>query len=229
MITLLGTGMRIGECLGLTWADINFEACTIAVNRSLGYRPIDGKCSFYISTPKTHNGTRIIPMSSAVLSQLSSLHSLNSSMYSKPSPVLDGCRDFVFRNRTGDLLSAHNVNRAIMRIIKEINAAEEVHAKAEGRKPVFMPHFSVHTFRHTFCTRLCENEVDIAIIQQLMGHSDISTTLGIYNHITQERLSAAIQRMSIDPSAVSMAEGNSLSCLSSVFGRTSFHGSFLVE
>ena len=222
--------MRIGECLGLTWADINFETCTIAVNRSLGYRPIDGKCSFYITTPKTHNGTRVIPMSSAVSAQLSSLYSLKSSMYSKTSPVLEGCHDFVFRNRTGGLLSAHNVNRAIVRIIKESNAAEEAQAKAEGRKPVFIPHFSVHTFRHTFCTRLCENEVDIAIIQQLMGHSDISTTLGVYNHITQERLSEAIKRMSISHSVVSMAAGHSSSSLSSDAEHTSsFRGSFLVE
>lgn len=41
--------------------------------------------------------------------------------------------------------------------------------------------------RHTFCTRLCENESNLKVIQSIMGHSDITTTMDIYAEATQEK------------------------------------------
>lgn len=192
LITLLGTGMRIGECTGLTWNDVDFESNTISVNHSLGYRPIDGHADFYITTPKTSKGFRTIPMIPAVSEQLLALYAKKDCTYATPSPALNGYSDFVFRNRTGGLLCAHNVNRAITRILNEYNAAEQAQAQQEHRKPEPIPHFSAHNLRHTFCTRLCEKESNMSVIQKIMGHSDISTTMDVYNHISQERLSAAL-------------------------------------
>ena len=192
LITLLGTGMRIGECTGLTWNDVDFESNTISVNHSLGYRPIDGHAEFYITTPKPHKGLRAIPMIPAVSEQLLTLHEKKDCTYATPSPALNGYSDFVFHNRTGGLLCAHNVNRAITRILNEYNAAEQAQAQQENRKPEPIPHFSAHNLRHTYCTRLCEKESNMAVIQKIMGHSDISTTMGVYNHISQERLSTVL-------------------------------------
>ena len=63
---LLGTGMRIGECLRLRWEDLDFDARTIDVNHNLVYRRIeDGKSKGmikHINTPKTAAGNRKIPM-----------------------------------------------------------------------------------------------------------------------------------------------------------------------
>jgi len=60
---LLGTGMRIGECLGIRWDDLDFENRIISVNHNLTERPdLNGKCLKHIQTPKTEAGTRIIPM-----------------------------------------------------------------------------------------------------------------------------------------------------------------------
>ena len=44
-----------------------------------------------------------------------------------------------------------------------------------------------HHLRHTFCTRLCENESNLKVIQSIMGHSDITTTMDIYAEATQEK------------------------------------------
>jgi len=41
--------------------------------------------------------------------------------------------------------------------------------------------------RHTFCTRFCENESNLKVIQSVMGHSDISTTMDIYAEATEEK------------------------------------------
>ena len=50
-----------------------------------------------------------------------------------------------------------------------------------------MPRFSAHNLRHTFCTRFCENESNLEVIQDIMGHADITTTMDIYAEATQEK------------------------------------------
>ena len=84
-------------------------------------------------------------------------------------------------------MSPHCINRAIDRIFRDYNAEELVNAKNDGRNPLFLPHFSVHNLRHTFCTRMYENESNIKIIQEIMGHADITTTMDIYNEATMDK------------------------------------------
>ena len=64
---------------------------------------------------------------------------------------------------------------------------ETVLADQEGRDPVLIRHFSAHNLRHTFCTRFCENERNIKVIQEIMGHADIETTMNIYAEATKEK------------------------------------------
>lgn len=47
----------------------------------------------------------------------------------------------------------------------------------EVREALLLPDFSAHNLRHTFCTRFCENETNLKVIQDIMGHADISTML----------------------------------------------------
>lgn len=58
-------------------------------------------------------------------------------------------------------------------------------AKKEN-KSVLLPRFSCHILRHTFATRLCEAGVNIKVIQDILGHADISTTMNIYTDATKE-------------------------------------------
>lgn len=51
---------------------------------------------------------------------------------------------------------------------------------------MLLPNFSCHNLRHTFATRLCEAGVNIKVIQEIMGHSDITTTLDIYTDATSD-------------------------------------------
>ena len=84
-------------------------------------------------------------------------------------------------------MNPHNINRALERIIRDYNAEEAKAAAKEHREAVLLPHFSVHNLRHTFCTRLCENETNLKVIQEIMGHADITTTMDIYNEATREQ------------------------------------------
>ena len=195
-VTLLGTGMRIAECVGLTRKDIDFENELISVNHNLLYRKIDGKCRFLISTPKTASSIRFIPMCPEVLAELAGLIAILDTLYDIPSPTIDGYTDFIFRNRYGDLLNPHSLNRAIERIIRDYNAEELKLAEEDQRPPLLLPHFSVHSLRHTFCTRMFEVESNHKAIQTIMGHAEISTTLDIYAHITEDTLKKSVQHMS---------------------------------
>ena len=67
------------------------------------------------------------------------------------------------------------------------NKEETENAKKERRDPVLLPDFSCHHLRHTFCTRFCENETNLKVIQEIMGHKDIQTTMDIYAEATEEK------------------------------------------
>ena len=185
---LLGTGCRVGEIVGLTWDDCDFKNGIININHSLIYRPDEytGKSGFYISTPKTKAGEREIPMFEAVRKAL-----LNERMRQMREgfnqTVIDGYSGFIFSNRFNGVLSPHNINRAIERITRDYNVEESELAARQNREPLLLPHFSVHNLRHTFCTRMCENESNIKVIQEIMGHSDISATMDVYNEATRDK------------------------------------------
>ncbi len=65
------------------------------------------------------------------------------------------------------------------------NSNDEQLLKDENAK-VLLPHFSCHSLRHTFTTRMCEAGVNVKVIQDTLGHKDISTTLNIYTDVTKE-------------------------------------------
>lgn len=184
---LLGTGCRIGEALGIRWEDCNFEENIININHTLIYRKyVDKKCGYSITTPKTASGERIIPMLSEVKNALRYEYKRQLEEGFNESNI-DGYSGFVFKSRYNTVLSPHEINRVIDRIIKAFNAQEEINAKEEKRMPELLPHFSAHNLRHTFCTRFCENETNLKIIQEIMGHADITTTMDVYNEATKDK------------------------------------------
>ena len=119
---------------------------------------------------------------------------LNEMLYQKQSGEkcefeIDGMSNFVFFNRFHSIHNQSTINKVIKRIVNEYNSAEEVKAAREGRKPVIIPNFSCHVIRHTFCTRLCENETNIKVIQAVMGHKDIQITMNIYADVSNDKIS----------------------------------------
>ena len=96
---------------------------------------------------------------------------------------VDGYTDFIFINRFGMLQHQSTLNKAIRRITRDSNDA--VLRKNPNAK-VLLPHFSCHSLRHTFTTRMCEADVNVKVIQDTLGHADISTTLNIYADVTKD-------------------------------------------
>lgn len=186
---MLGTGCRVGEIVGLRWDDLDFENRIININHSVVYytREDDSlrSAQYKVSMPKTEAGIRTIPMMQPVYDAFM-LEKEYQEQFGECDQEIDGLSGFVFCNRFGNVHNPQAINRAIKRISEDYNAIEVVEAKKEKREPVILPHFSCHHLRHTFCTRLCEKESNIKFIQDIMGHADIETTLGIYADVTNE-------------------------------------------
>ena len=194
---LLGTGCRIGEVVGLRWSDIDMEKRTIDINHSMTYYPRRTdtyKCEFKVSLPKTEAGTRILPMMQPVYEALQSEYERQKED-GFCTAVVDGMSGFIFSNRFGMIHNPAAINRAIRRILGAHNAEEIVKAKKEKREPIIIPHFSCHHLRHTFCSRFCENETNIKIIQEIMGHASIETTMDIYAEVNSDKKKESIEKL----------------------------------
>ena len=197
MVFLFGTGCRIGEAIGIRWDDIDLENQTIDINHTVTYYPRydNRQCEFAVSKPKTEAGTRIIPMVEEVHEMLSDeLEEQKENGFC--TATIGDMSGFVFSNHVGGVHKPQTVNKAIERIRTTYNAQEEVNAKKEHREPVIIPHFSCHHIRHTFCKRFCESETNLKVIQEVMGHADIQTTMDIYAEATAQSKKEAVARLS---------------------------------
>ena len=181
---MFGTGMRIGEETGLQWGDIDFKNSIINISQTLVYFS-DSKregCRYAINSTKSEKGERPIPVSRDVIKALELERQNQKNEGVKCIANVDGYKDFVFVNRFGDVLNNGVVNKAIRRIVSDHN----LEVCTEGKEGIIIPDFSCHTIRHTYITRLCEADVNIKVIQELAGHSDITTTMNIYADVTKE-------------------------------------------
>lgn len=193
LTVMLGTGLRIGECTGLVWSDCDFSKNTISVRRTLVYRKWeDGSCAYKVMPmPKTVSGIRTIPMLPEVREALLAERERQDQV-GTAGTVIDGVGDWVFTNRYGTVLSAKSVNRAIFRIIREYNRLESETAINENREPELIPHMTNHQMRHSFCTRMMEesckpdSQLNLKVIQVIMGHANSSTTLDIYTDVSEK-------------------------------------------
>lgn len=198
---MFGTGCRIGEVIGLRWEDINVENKSISVNHSVSYYPRKDntyKCEFRVSLPKTEAGIQTIPMFTKVREAFELEKKMQDQLGMHNHMELGGMKNFIFCNRFGTLHNPAAINRAIKRIVNDYNAKEIVKAKRESREPIIVPSFSSHIARHTFCSRLCENETNVKVIQTVMGHKDIQTTLDIYAEISEQKQQDVFSKINED-------------------------------
>lgn len=184
-ITMLWTGMRVGEITGLRWEDVDFDNNIIHINHTLVYydtRTEDG-CKYAIHTPKTKAGNRTIPMLPKVKAALMQEKRRQEDLKIECHIKIDGYTNFIFLNRFGNVYQQSSLNKALKRIIRDCNY-EIFDGKINSN--TILPNFSNHSLRHTFTTRMVESGTNLKVMQEILGHSDISTTMNIYAEATQE-------------------------------------------
>ena len=195
---MLGTGMRVGEIVGLRWCDVDFEKNLIDVNHTLVYynKGDNNGCSFAINTPKTKAGSRTIPILETVKEAFLLEKAYQEEVGLSCNAKVDGYTDFIFINRFGNTQHQGTLNKAIRRIIRDCNDA--VLLKATDDNPVLLPPFSCHSLRHTFTTRLCEEDVNVKVMQSVLGHADFSTTMDIYTDVTNDLKQKAFSALDVN-------------------------------
>lgn len=179
IVVLLHTGLRISELCGLTVSDIDFEQGFIRVNHQISYE----KGKYSISEPKTESGIREIPMIKIVREAL--LDEIKGRIEVQQI-LIDGYSDFVFLNQKLLPMYAHCYSKAFSSLIKKYN---KYHKGNE------LPAITPHTLRHTFCTNMANKKMTPNTLQYVMGHKNITMTLGYYAHGTAQ--SAMVEMLSI--------------------------------
>lgn len=191
------TGVRVGELGGLKWKDIDFEKQLISIQRSLSCSYCDGVKREMLVSPKTINSTRTIPfigemediLKSQKKKQIALKRELGDRWRSKGE--LDG---LVFTTGMGSPCSRYIVEKEIKKAIQRMRENEAILAMQENRKPREIRDFHPHTLRHTFATRCFEKKMEPKVVQQLMGHSNISVTLNIYTHVLDQKMNEEIDK-----------------------------------
>lgn len=185
LIFLLHTGMRIGECLGLKWKDIDFEKNTIRIDNTIAMvanRDTNStkKTMVTDTSPKTKKSARTIPMSKTAKK---ALIDFKIQITSEITP-----ESYVVVTQTGQLSNARNIRRTLDSILKECN----ITPKNENQT------YGLHSLRHTFVSMLLAKGVDIKIISDLVGHEKVSTTYDIYAHLIPEQKHQSVNLLDDD-------------------------------
>ncbi|BCM69419.1 hypothetical protein EASAB2608_04753 [Streptomyces sp. EAS-AB2608] len=164
IVTLAGSGLRIGELLGLKVSDVDFKAGTIRVERQ---RLQSGK----IGPPKTAKSRRTVPVGEVVTD------ALLAHLAARPS------KEWLFTMEEGEPLNYRRWKTEWNCARRALQAAENEAAEREGRKPVELPHMVTHDLRHFFASALIAGGASVKQVQIVLGHASAVITLRIYAHL----------------------------------------------
>ena len=207
--TLLLTGMRIGELIALSWNNVDFEnkvihICQAAIKEE--YMKADGTIGYTtaIGSTKTEASLRDLPISPELEDILSEWRMLQTSRRNKPKynegnryvpsgkSIKEACRmrkmsadktghNLVFPNQGGNLRSNEGLAKQFRDRLKNGNLTSE------------RIHF--HALRHTFASYLAKQGVQPKVLQHLLGHTDLRTTLTYYIDTDLDSLFEAVETM----------------------------------
>ncbi len=166
VMTLL-LGLRIGEVLGLLITNLDFEKNIVRIDGALQWQ----KGKLVRETVKTTSSVRTLPIPSSLVPLLKDHLARQQARF--PS------NPYVFASTTGTPLNRHNVTRQFKTLLE----------KAELREIRF------HDLRHSCATFLIAAKIHPRTIMEILGHSQISTTMNIYGHVFEDVQTEAIEAL----------------------------------
>lgn len=188
---ILETGLRTGEMIGLTWDAIDWENKTLTVNKTLEYRHDRGY--WRAGPPKTQQSYRTIPLTAKAYEILERVS--YEKQFRKESETLSQVLEYIDRI-TG------KTSRLVMRDLVFVNWRTGEPAKNSSYDTHLyklcdeagIKRFCMHALRHTYATRAIESGMQPKILQKLLGHASIKTTMDRYVHVTDESMLKAVQQ-----------------------------------
>lgn len=188
---ILETGLRTGEMIGLTWDAIDWENHTLTVNKTLEFR--HKQHTWRAGPPKTQTSYRTIPLTDRAYEILLILKELRKSQ--KLSEELEQVLTFTDR-RTGQSSSMKLSDLVFINFrtgMPAKNSSYDTHLY-KLCEVAEIPPFCMHTLRHTYATRAIESGVQPKVLQELLGHASIQTTMDTYVHVTSDSMVKAIRQ-----------------------------------
>ena len=192
------TGLRLGEVAGLTWQDINLEEQCLTVRRSVRY---NGATHKHEIGPTKRKKVRIVDFGNALADILKKARKqqLKNRMQYGELYHRNFYREVTEKNRvhyeyynlpmTEDAPEDYTeISFVCLREdgCLELPATVETACRTAARKVPELEGFHFHTLRHTYTTNLLSNGAQPKDVQELLGHSDVSTTMNVYAHATRE-------------------------------------------
>lgn len=179
----LGTGLRRGETLALTWDDIELDKNNIRINKSLAKVYIiaaDGskERKQIIQVPKTRGSIREVAFPPNLVTVFKDLQRRQKADKLKCGESYK-MSDYVFTTSSGSLIDVVNLSHAWENILKKSN----------------LHHKKFHALRHTFATKLFEKEVPLKTVSELLGHSSIEITANTYTHVIPKQKTTAVEKL----------------------------------
>ena len=192
------TGLRLGEVAGLTWQDINLEEQYLTVRRSVRY---NGATHKHEIGPTKRKKVRVVDFGNALADILKKArkHQLKNRMQYGELYHRNFYREVTEKNRVHyeyyNLGMTEDVPEDYTEIsfvclredgCLELPATVETACRTAARKVPELEGFHFHTLRHTYTTNLLSNGAQPKDVQELLGHSDVSTTMNVYAHATRK-------------------------------------------
>jgi integrase len=172
---LAWSGMRRGEAVALKWQDINFKTSTISIRRSS-----DSALRKTVKNSTKTKKNRSIKIDEETMDILKG----HKSMRSRLGLQAVQADAFVFGNLDGTVRNPGDVGERFSRLVKK--AQNELSG---------LPHLTIKGLRHTHATLLLEAGVNPKVVQERLGHSNITTTMNIYSHVTPTMQEDAMARL----------------------------------
>lgn len=152
VLSVLFTGLRLGELCALKWTDIDFENKILTVNRTVQRLHSEGcerKTTLTETSPKSEHSRREIPLTATVLELFIKFRSDKEYIFGGDKPMEPRTMQYHFK-----------------KILKEAG----------------LPDTNFHILRHTFSTNCIEDGMDVKSLSEMLGHSDVQITLNRYVH-----------------------------------------------
>ncbi len=177
---MMYAGLRRGEVIPLKWSDVDLDKGAINVNKAVEFissKPV-------VKDTKTQAGNRIVYIPNVLIQYLKNEEKQNA---------------LVCPSVSGNMHTKDSFRSGWNSYLTEL----DVKYGNNGRNSKFDPRYSgiqiekitPHMLRHTFCTMMYENGVDVLTAKKQMGHTDIKTTLEIYTHLSEEHAAEEMKKM----------------------------------